>query len=181
VQDLIVAERFGDAIDGEHRTATGALRLEPKRRIPARALRQHLERLGLLLDHPQLALRLPRLARLRAEPIDELLMVRDLTLPRLDVLFPPIPLRLLCLQEVTVVPRVGEHRLVVDVEDRRADVVEEAVVVGDHHGGSREFSEERLQPADRENVEVISGLVEQQHVRRARQHLRQEHAQAKAA
>jgi hypothetical protein len=41
--------------------------------------------------------------------------------------------------------------------------------------------EELLQPADGEDVQVVRGLVEQEDVRAAGQHLRQEHAQLEAA
>jgi hypothetical protein len=47
--------------------------------------------------------------------------------------------------------------------------------------GPGELLEELLEPADREDVQVVGRLVEQQHVGRAGEHLRQQHAQLEAA
>ena len=41
--------------------------------------------------------------------------------------------------------------------------------------------EELLEPADREDVEVVGRLVEEEHVGPAEEHLREEHAQLEAA
>jgi hypothetical protein len=84
-------------------SAAGAPLLEAELRVAARAAGQLLQLLRLLLDHPQLALRLPRLAGLGLEPVHELLVVRDLLLPPLDLLLPPLPLLPLLLEEGGVV------------------------------------------------------------------------------
>jgi hypothetical protein len=60
-------------------------------------------------------------------------------------------------------------------------VVEEASVVRDDHDRAAEGRQELLEPADRENVEVVRRLVEQHHVGGADQHPRQEHTQLEAA
>ncbi len=63
----------------------------------------------------------------------------------------------------------------------RGDVVEEALVVRNHERDAAVPGEELLEPADRENVEVVGGLVEEQRVGAADEHLRQEHAELEAA
>ena len=80
-----------------------------------------------------------------------------------------------------VVAGVRGDRAVVDVEDVRRDVVEEALVVRDDDRAALVAGEELLEPADREDVEVVGRLVEEQHVRPAEEHLREEHAQLEAA
>ena len=54
--------------------------------------------------------------------------------------------------------------LVLDGEHARADLLEEAAVVGDQHEGAPVVGEEVLQPLDRVDVEVVGGLVEQKEV-----------------
>jgi hypothetical protein len=85
------------------------------------------------------------------------------------------------LHERRVVAVVQRHGGVVHVQDVRGDVVEEAVVVRDHDHRAGETPQELLEPADRQDVQVVGRLVEQQHVGRACQHLRQQHAQLEAA
>ena len=63
----------------------------------------------------------------------------------------------------------------------RRDVVEEALIVRDDDGAATIVREELLEPADREDVEVVRRLVEQEDVGTTEQHLRQEHAQLEAA
>ena len=55
------------------------------------------------------------------------------------------------------------------------------MVVRDHQRAALVLGQELLEPADRQDVEVVGRLVEQQHVGRRRQHLRQQHAQLEAA
>ena len=43
-------------------------------------------------------------------------------------------------------------------------VVQEVAVVGNRHHGARKAREELLQPIDRLGVQVVGGLVEQEHV-----------------
>ena len=49
-------------------------------------------------------------------------------------------------------------------QDVRRDPVEEPAVVADHHGAARELQQRVLQRAERLDVEVVGGLVEQQQV-----------------
>ena len=87
----------------------------------------------------------------------------------------------LLLDERRVVAGVERDGPVVDVEDVRRDVVEEALVVRDDDGAALVRAEELLEPADREDVEVVGRLVEQQHVRPADEHLREQHAELEPA
>ena len=88
-----------------------------------------MQRVRLLLDEPQLALSLTRLARLRLEPIHEVLMVRDLTLPIVDLFLATFPVGDLGTDEMGVVAVVLLDRAVVHVENPRRHVVEKPVIV----------------------------------------------------
>ena len=83
--------------------------------------------------------------------------------------------------ERRVVAGVERDRAVVDVEDVGGDVVEEALVVGDDDRAALVAGEELLEPADREDVEVVRRLVEEEHVGPAEEHLREQDAQLEAA
>jgi len=76
---------------------------------------------------------------------------------------------------------VSSDGAVVDVEDVRGHAVEEATVVGDHHRAALVGREEALEPADRQDVQVVRGLVEEQHVGASHEHLREEHAELKSS
>ena len=52
----------------------------------------------------------------------------------------------------------------IELEDPAGDVVEEVAIVGDRDHGARKAFEELLEPLDRQCVEVIRRLVEEQHV-----------------
>src|SRR5690606_12114215 len=99
VQDLVLAERLLHAPDPQHLLAARPTLFEAELRVAPRAARERGQPLGHALDQPRLALRLPGLARLRAEPIHEALELLDLLLSGLDLLLPPLPDRLLLLQE----------------------------------------------------------------------------------
>ena len=77
---------------------------------------------------------------------------------------------------VVVAAGIRDDRLVVDVGDVRADLVQEVPVVRDDDERALIALEERLQPVDRVEVEVVRRLVEQQRVRAPIERLRQEHA-----
>jgi hypothetical protein len=64
---------------------------------------------------------------------------------------------------------------------RVATRVEEGAVVRDQHQRCRASRAAALQPGDGVEVEVVGGLVEQQHVGRGHQRLRQRHALLHAA
>ncbi len=84
-------------------------------------------------------------------------------------------------QVVVVVAGPVGQRAAVDFDDARGQRAQEAAVVGDEDDAAGELLEEAFQPADRFDVEVVGGLVQQQHVGLAHQRLRQQHAALHAA
>ena len=64
-------------------------------------------------------------------------MLLDLLLPACDLRLAAVPLLPLGLDEGAVVAGVEVDGFVVDVQDVGGHVVEEPVVVGDHHGAFR--------------------------------------------
>ncbi len=71
---------------------------------------------------------------------------------------------LLGLQPVGVVALVGNAAAPVQFQDPAGGVVEEIAVVGDGHHGAGEVVQEALQPGHALGVEVVGGLVQQDHV-----------------
>src|SRR5215510_8682484 len=61
-------------------------------------------------------------------------------------------------------------------EDVGGDAVEEPAIVADDHGAASEILQRLLQRAQRVDVEVVGGLVEQQHVGARLEHLGKMHA-----
>ena len=109
------------------------------------------------------------------------LQLRDLLLALRVVRLDARPDLRLGQHHVVVAAGVGDDRLVVDVGDVRADVVEEVAVVRDDDQRAVVADEELAQPVDRVEVEVVRRLVEQQRRRMAEQRLRQQHAHLLAA
>ena len=172
LQDDVVAPGLADAVELEGLPSARPPLAEPELRVPAGALGELVD--DDLLDHLDLALRLPRLGRLRPEAVDEGHVPGDLLLALRDLGFLPLPFRLLGGLERGEVPRVEHHRLVVDVRDVGADVVEEAVVVRDDDREALVGVEELLEPADRDDVEVVRRLVHQERARVGREDLPEE-------
>jgi len=69
------------------------------------------------------------------------------------------------LEVVVVVPAVGVHPVVADLEDLADDRVEEGAVVADEQEGAAVPAEVALEPAEALEVEVVGGLVEEEQVR----------------
>ena len=130
-----------------------------------------------LVDLLHARLRLARLRRVGAEALHERLELLDLLLGGRVLLLGALPVLVLLLDEVLVVARVDGDRLVVDVRHVGDHLVEEVAVVGDDDERPAVLDEERLEPPDRLEVEVVRGLVEQEHVGLAEEHLRDEHAE----
>src|SRR5579862_7796732 len=65
-------------------------------------------------------------------------------------------------------------------EDVRRDAIEEPAIVADHDRAARELLEAILERAQRVDVEIVRWLVEEQHVARALDHLREMDAVALA-
>ncbi len=134
-----------------------------------------------LLELLDAALHLRRLRRVRGEPLDEPLLLRE---HRLLARVRGLALRLaelpLALVEV-VVAGVRDDLAAVDLDDPVHDPVHEIPVVAGHQQRRRTGLEELLEPEDRFDVEVIRRLVHQQHVGLAEQHLRHRDAHLPAA
>ena len=166
-------------LDGEHVATARPLRREREQgRAPGRLFElAHLD----LLDLLQATLRLLGLGGLGAEALHPGALLRHDGLGALDLGRLALVHGRLLLDEVRVVARVDDDGAVVDVEDVRRDAVEELLVVGDDERASLVAGEELLEPADAEDVEVVGRLVEQEHVRPAEEHLRQQDAQLEPA
>ena len=91
-------------------------------------------------------------------------MVGDLRLSFCDLLLAPLAFFALGLHEVRVVAWVCLDRVVVEVDDGGRHGVEEVVVVRDQQRRPLEVLEKSLEPANREDVEVVGRLVEEKYV-----------------
>ena len=68
------------------------------------------------------------------------------------------------LQVVIVVTAIGEDAVLIHLQDAVADVVQEVAVVGYHQQGHTAALQVVLQPLDHVDVEVVGGLVEDEHL-----------------
>ncbi len=82
------------------------------------------------------------------------------------------------LQPVTVVALIGNAVAAVQLQNPAGGIVQEVAVVGDGHHGTGELLQELLQPVDTLGVQVVGGLVQQQHVRAGQQQAAQGHPAA---
>src|SRR5579864_1663024 len=81
-----------------------------------------------------------------------------------------------------IIPLEPHHlRIALEGEDVGRDAIEEPAVVGDHHGAARKGEQRLLERAQRLHVEIVGGLIEQQHVAAGAQHLGKMHAVALTA
>ena len=162
VQLFAVAERLLHALHAKDRASARAAGLEAEVRVAARGGGERLQRLRLLLYETQFALGLPRLAGLGPEAVDELSVVGDLALAVREFLLASLLVLPLSDQIVVIVALVCGDRLIVDVDNVRCDIVEKPVVVGDDDDRSLELPQKLLEPADREDVEVVRRLIEEE-------------------
>ncbi len=138
--------------------------------LPLHAYRFGPGQLGQAL-HPRL--RLPRLAGLGLETVDELLQVLALGLFLLegDLLLAQL-LGALAL-ECGVTPHVQARALLVQVHGVGGHVVQELAVVRNQQQRARILQQPLLQPQHRVQVQVVGGLVQQQQVAGHHQRARQ--------
>src|SRR5207302_3422373 len=118
-------------------------------------------------------LRLTGLAGLVAEALDEALHPRDLGLLAVDRLAQgDLPRGLLA---APLMPAAGEEARTsgLELEHRRADRLQEPAVVRDEHDRRVEIAQCLLEPLERFDVEMVGGLVEQQHVGSGRERPRE--------
>jgi hypothetical protein len=88
---------------------------------------------------------------------------------------------LLLLQPGGVVALPGDALAAVQLQDPLCHVVQEVAVVRDGHDGALERGQVVLQPRHGLGVQVVGGLVEQEHVRLLQQHLAERDAPLLAA
>ena len=113
--------------------------------------------------------------RTGGEAGDEVVQLRDLFLALLVLGFDGRPRLRLRHDHVVVAARIRDDRLVVDVGDVSADVIQEVAVVRDDDERAVVAVEEFLDPVDRVQVQVVRRFVEQQRRRVAEERLRQQH------
>ncbi len=89
--------------------------------------------------------------------------------------------RLELLAEAGEVPRVHLEAAVPQVRGARAGGVEEGAVVRDQHHRAAVAAQEAFEPLDHDDVEVVGGLVEEQHVRVLHEERRESQPRALAA
>ncbi len=82
--------------------------------------------------------------------------------------------------ELAVIACVQADLLVFDVRDTGADDVQEIAIVRDDQQDTREAAQPALQPENGRQVEVIGGLIQQQHIRATHQGACQVEAHAPA-
>ena len=121
-----------------------------------------------------------RAARLDALPDPDLLL-RQLLVEERVLLRLRVQAFLAAAQVVGVVAGPVGDLAAVELDDAGGQRAQEAPVVGDEDQRARPALEEAFQPVDGLDVEVVGGLVEQQHVGRRHQRARQQHAALHAA
>ena len=84
-------------------------------------------------------------------------------------------------QEAAVVAAHIQQAAAVEFPDAVGDFFEKGAVVGDEDDGTAEVVQQVFQPDDGAHVEMVGGLIEQQHVRPRDQHPRQPDAPPPAA
>ena len=157
----------------------------PRRRRDAQAgtrrrLRRELHELE-PLQQLDTALHLARLRGLVAEALDEAPGLGDAALLVALRRHELLAALLLLLEEAVVVALVEAKAPRLELRHAPHVAPQEAAVVGDHHHRPAELGERLLEPLDGREVQVVGGLVEQQHVGRREQQLRQLHAHQPAA
>src|SRR5690606_19296654 len=140
------AVAHGDRIETHERIGQAPRRAE--REIEA-GLRVHRRDLLHPLDHLQPRLRLPRLARLRAEPVDEALQMRDAPLLRLVSRGLARELGRTLRLEARVVAGVKPPLAVREMKRMRRRRVEEISIVRDHEQRAAIVGERALEPQHR--------------------------------
>jgi len=159
--DDLRPERLEDTVE-PHDLLARARRLGEVER-ERRALLAHLD-LVHPVEHLLAALRLARLGRLGAEPVDEPLQLGAprLLAPRRGV----EPLLLLGAQAlvVVVVARVAAQPLGLEREDAPDLPVQELAIVADEEERLRRAAQEGVEPGEGRDVEVVRRLVEEQQV-----------------
>ena len=167
---MLVAVALGHVLELHHEIG-GARRLREVEMDLLLLLGQH-DALGhelvKLLDA---VLRLTGLGGLVAELLDELLEVGDLAILLGLGGFELLERRLALLDEGGIVAGVHGELTMLDGGHVVDHAVEEGAVVAHDEDGAVVARKEALEPTDAGKVKVVGGLVEQQHIRMAKQQL----------
>jgi len=174
----VVAVRLVDLLEHGH-TAAGPRRLGEREADDARLVLHH--HAIDAVEHLDAALNLPRLARLIPEALDEALDLGDalglVARLRLDELPPRLPLD----QILVIVAGIDREPRRYQLRDRGHHPVQEVAIVRHDHDRAFVVGQERLQPLERLDVEVVGRLVEQQERRALEQESRKHRAHPPAA
>ena len=68
------------------------------------------------------------------------------------------------LQVEIEVARVRREVAAIDLDDLRHEAIEKLAIVGGHHERALEVAQEVLEPEDRLDVEMVGGLIEEEHI-----------------
>ena len=180
VVDVVVLVVLRDALEGHDLVARARRLGEAEVHLLGR-LGQHDELLAHALELLDALLHLARLGRLVAEALDEGLHVLDVALLGGALGAQLLEVVLALAQVARVVAGVGHEALVLERRDVAHAGVHERAVVADEEDGPVVGGEERLEPLDALEVEVVGRLVEEQQVGVAQQQLRQGDAHLPAA
>ena len=88
---------------------------------------------------------------------------------------------LLLLQPRRVIPLPGDALPAIEFQDPAGHVVQEVAVVGDGHHGAGIFVDVALEPRHALGIQVVGGLVQQQHIGLLQEEFAQSHATLLAA
>ena len=118
--------------------------------------------------------------RLHALANPHLFLCQQLVGARVDnrLLFQLFQLELLVLAEIA---GVAAQRAAVQLHDAGADGIQKRPVVGDDHHRPGKVQQQVLQPDNGVHVQVVGGLIQQQHIGPQHQRLSQRHALGRAA
>src|SRR5439155_17966418 len=133
------------------------------------------------VEHLDATLHLTRLGRLVAEALDETFDLRDafglVSCLRLEQLAARFALD----EKGVVVAGIERERATVEIGDGGHHAVEEVTIVRDHDDGAIVAGEERFEPAERLEVEMVGRLVEEQQGRTQEKESRKRRTHAPAA
>ena len=179
VEQLFTVDGLADIRHEQAILARLTLGLEADPRIAAAGGGHILD--GNLLEQLAAGRCLTGLGLVGGEPCDERLQLLDLLFGALILILDELLHQLARLVPEVIVADIHFDLAVVDIDDVRADVIEEVTVMRYDEHGAVVIHQEILQPDDARKVEVVRRLVEQDDVRVAEERLRKQdlHLQAR--
>ena len=103
---------------------------------------------------------MPRLGRLGLKSGNERLMVGNLFLPFADFRLHSFSMFGLLPQEAVVVAFVEFHPLIIHIDDVGRCAIQKPMIVADHHTAALEALQKCLEPLNRQNVQMVGGLIQ---------------------